>query len=432
MAGKSGLSRLFVTSDDPLEELGYPNRATLRLVLALHAIESLAQVVLIGSLVLVGLALPYGSLLVVVLAYALWNTGSWLALRRVVADADCSAALTLQLVVETLALTLLLYFTGGATNPFVSLFLVPMAVAALCLPLLRASVIALLAAIAYTALLFLFQPLAAQHVHDAAAFNFHVLGMWLNFLASGILLLVFIGLLARIARQRAARLNLLREQYLRDEQVVAMGGVAAGAAHSLATPLSTIGVVLDELAENPAQVDATLVETAREQLAVCRTRLAEVLQATHSGREGNTASPLREALEVLARQWHRMRPEVDLRVDNQLPERVVSLDPAVRHGILTLLDNAADANSQRGGNRVALCLSMQDDNLRVTVADEGGGPVPRLRAEAVRSSKPDGAGMGLLILRSNLDRLGGSLQFEADHRGTLALLLAPVLTTEPP
>lgn len=414
------------TTGSTLFELGFPNRRTLQMVIVLHLLESLAQAALLLFCVLVEMPLPYGALSAIAVVYGVWNVGSWFSARGIDENSDCTRALILQLVIEVLVLAALLYFGGGASNPFVSLFLVPLAMASITLLAAPAIAIGLLAAACYTLLLWFFQPLASQaHVHGASAFSMHVIGMWVNFLASGVLLVGFLLRLSAVARERAERLAVLRESRLRDQQLVAMAGVAAGAAHSLATPLSTIGVALDELHESGGE-DREIVAMAREQLEVCRERLSEILQATRAGQAGALVGQLPELVSSSARRWHLLRPEADLRVQLDLPAIEVALDPAIGHGLSTVLDNAIDAGLEAGDPHVMLQAGMTGELLELAVEDHGGGPPPDLGRLPTTSSKRHGAGAGLMILRANLERLGGELLFAAGDRGTIARIRVPV------
>ncbi len=177
----------------------------------------MAQALIVGAALALDVVVPLAPLVSAVAIFALWNVVSWLRLRNLPPDTNCERRVLLQLLVTTILLSLLLYFTGGGTSPFVSLFLVPIAIGALSLSLPLASALAAAAACAYTLLLFFHVPVEAQHSHGGSGFNFHVIGMWLNFLGSGAVLLIFLGLLARVARERATSLAELRERQMRSE-----------------------------------------------------------------------------------------------------------------------------------------------------------------------------------------------------------------------
>jgi len=411
-----------------LFELGHPNRRSLDIVLFLHFLESAAQLTLIGFCLTVGMSLPYLPLVALMIGYALWNVGSFVWTRRGDESRDCTLALSVQLVIEVIVLAALLYFGGGATNPFVSLFLVPVAMGAITLPTKSALLIAMLAAVCYTLLLAFFEPLPGgqHHMHEASAFSAHVIGMWVNFLVSGALLFGFLARLSAVARERAEDISALRESRLRDERLVAMAGVAAGAAHSLATPLSTIGLALDELLDTAPEADREIARVAREQLGVCRERLDEILQTTRAGHAGAMNGLLSDLIPAHVRQWHLLRPETDLRTVLDLPSVSVTIDPAIGHGLSTLLDNAIDAGISNNDLFVELRARVDGSLLIIDVEDHGGGPPPRIGQAPVPSTKRNGAGAGLMILGANLDRLGGSLVAKAGDQGSVMTMTVPL------
>ena len=127
---------------------------------------------------------------------------------------------------STLALALLLYFTGGVANPFVSLFLLPLAIAAVILPV-GYSVILL------TLSLFLFASLMADSVPlppspPKNGISPHTLALWLNFVISSSLLTGFIAYLANRLRSAEQQLQQQHELRERQEQILALGTLAAG------------------------------------------------------------------------------------------------------------------------------------------------------------------------------------------------------------
>ena len=83
-------------------------------------------------------------------------------------------------------------------------------------------------------------------------FNLHVLGMWLGFVLSAAIIAWFVVQMAQAVRQRDETLARVREEILRNERIVALGTQAAGAAHEMGTPLSTMAVVIGELQHDVA------------------------------------------------------------------------------------------------------------------------------------------------------------------------------------
>ena len=219
------------------------------------------------------------------------------------------------LLADLTAFAVLVFFSGGATNPFVSLMLVPVVIAAVSL---RPRWVWLLAAVAggyYAVLLFVYQPLAIAD--PVAAYGMHLGGMWFNFLISAALIAFFVTRMHAALRARDRELADLRERQLRDERIVALGTQAALAAHELATPLATIQTTAHELAAefaNDPEIgeDCRLLEKQAQACKAILTRLAERARDAVPA-----AQPLDAWLAALVEHWQVLRP--DARIEVSLP-----------------------------------------------------------------------------------------------------------------
>lgn len=339
----------------------------------------------------------------------------------------------------------LLYLTGGATNPFVSLLVMPITLAAAALRLRHVAVVAALATATYLVLMRFHLPLASVHPQSpSAAFDLHIVGMALSFAITAALLCFFIARLAAALRAQQAEAEQERERALRDEGILAIATQAAGAAHELNTPLSTIRTLLAELRrEQPADsalgTDLALLsgqaercrDILREMVAVGRNHLAGVAQRTTLGAFVadclHSFALLRPEIEVvdatpgaLAQRSARMRP--------------VLIAPAVRHALLNLLNNAADASLASGQARIELGIAEHAGMVELRVRDFGPGlvsPVQGVAGAGFLSSKRDGLGLGLALVNATAERLGGELVAQRpDGGGTLQRLRLPLIIHE--
>ncbi|HXG27343.1 MAG TPA: ATP-binding protein [Nevskiales bacterium] len=343
--------------------------------------------------------------------------------------------IALQLAVDTLALTALFALSGGPGNPFVSFYLVPIAIGAVMLSRSWAWAVTLLSMLLYGTLIADF----AQHLHhqhDTHGFQLHVLGMWLNFLLSAVLVTTFVTTVAEAVRRRDRTLAAAREEALRNEQILAVGTLAAGAAHELSTPLSTMAITIAELraqyAQHP-QLQAEL-DLLRGQIEICRSQL-EVLLAV-AGREraasGTPAVSAENFLRIAADRCRLMRPELKLQIDADptLASLHLHQDPALTQSVLAALNNAADASLAAGTPYVELRATTKDEQLIIEIGDRGAGLRPEQRALAGRgvfTTKPDGHGLGLVLSHATLERLGGEMRLEPrPGGGTLARIGVPL------
>jgi two-component system sensor histidine kinase RegB len=328
------------------------------------------------------------------------------------------------LLADLTAFAVLVFFSGGATNPFVSLMLVPVIIAAISL---RPRWVWLLAAVAggyYALLLFIYQPLAIAD--PVAASRMHLGGMWFNFLISAGLIAFFVTRMHAALRTRDRELSALREKQLRDERIVALGTQAALAAHELATPLATIQTTAHELAAEFANdpeigADCRLLEQQAQACKRILTQLAARAQDTPPA-----AQPLDSWLAALVERWQVLRP--DARITPTLPpdRRAFTPPDGLEQAILNVLNNAADASP----DAVEFGAEANRDALFIDIADRGPGFTPEQQALAghvLFSGKPGrGWGMGLALTHATLERLGGSLTLnERDGGGTRVRITLP-------
>lgn len=326
------------------------------------------------------------------------------------------------LLADLTAFAVLVFFSGGATNPFVSLMLVPVVVAAVSL---RPRWVWLLAAVAggyYAVLLFVYQPLAIAD--PVAAYGMHLGGMWFNFLISAALIAFFVTRMHAALRDRDRELADLREKQLRDERIVALGTQAALAAHELATPLATLQTTAHELAAEFANdpdigADCRLLEKQAQACKTILTRLAE--RARDSAAE---AQPLDAWLAALVEHWQMLRP--DARIDVRLPGdgRPFLPPDGLEQAVLNVLNNAADAAEAPIEFRAA----VEANELRLEIADRGPGFTPEQKAQAgrvlMRGQPGRGWGMGLALTHATLERAGGTLTLSEREDGGSCVRIA--------
>ncbi len=219
-----------------------------------------------------GVALPIAPMLAVIVLLLMLDAFTWIRIERIeraerkgpVSDFE----LALQLLADIAALTALLYLSGGWTNPFVSLYLLPLAISAATLPALHTWSLAAVTIACYSALIAVHLPLPA----GAAGFDLHVFGMWMTFVLSAFVLSWFVVGMAATLRERDHMLARAREDALRKEQIIALGTLATGAAHELGTPLSTMAVITGELERDSRNFEQD-VRTLKGQIERCRPML---------------------------------------------------------------------------------------------------------------------------------------------------------------
>jgi two-component system sensor histidine kinase RegB len=348
----------------------------------------------------------------VILLMAVFN--AYLAWRARGEEAVTASELCAQLCVDLAALAILLYLSGGASNPLISLLLVPVAVAALSLPGRLTAAVTLLAIALYSLLMWRFLPLAVGDAERAA--RLHLGGMWLTFVVSAAMIAWFVARMTASLRERDQRLAAAREQALRDERVVALGALAAGAAHELGTPLATMAVVIGEL-EREVGFDATAREDlalVREQINLCKGIISGMAARAGTQRpEQLGARDARVWLRGVQARWQALRPRAGSRLEVAAGDGapLIVADATLEQALRNLLDNAADASAADVGIHLAW------DAAHLTIAISDGGPgfpdgVLRQGGRQPLATPGGGAGIGLLLAFSAIERLGGRVVLE--------------------
>jgi two-component system sensor histidine kinase RegB len=314
-------------------------------------------------------------------------------------------------------LTALLYLTGGSTNPLVSYFLIPLIISAAVLRPLHTWSIALLTIACYSFLLVQHRPveLFSMNGHDAMM-SAHFTGMWINFTFSSILIAWFVVRMAATMREQDRAIARTREAGLRDEQIISVASIAAGTAHELRTPLSTMTVLADEMkSEHPdMEEDLTLLQG---QLERCDLILRELISATADSSRTQDVT-VEQVFKDLLDKWTLARPEVHIHaeIDSQSLNLELQIDPSFLHALLSFLHNAADASP----DRVRLGISREGSDVLILIEDRGAGIPTEVAGSLGRrtvSHKEGGLGLGVLLSSASIERLGGEIALVPRHGG---------------
>ncbi|MBQ0796759.1 ATP-binding protein [Zhongshania sp.] len=377
-----------------------------------------------------GWLLPYVTLKLLLAAISVFAVFSWWRSFRSWPVTDIE--LFVHLCVDTIGFSAVLYFSGGANNPFISYLLVPLCISAATLPWAYAWTLSILACAAYSLLLFFFIPLEAlsplQHQHGASP-NTHILGMWASFLVSALLISYFVFKMAHRLRQRENELARSREHRLQDEQMLAVATLAAGTAHEFGTPLSTMKVILEDLAEQKNAEDADDILLLEQQLDHCKDILNKLVSTARDLSEGEVFSIDAGAyLTEITERWQILRPACELRtsIGNGTAALQLRLDGTVSQAILNLLNNAADVSP----GDIHLELRHTNSELIFSIKDRGPGLSPEQAAmftKAFVSTKGKGRGLGLFLSHATANRYGGTLSWQQrDGGGSQVELILPL------
>ena len=385
---------------------------------------------MLASETALGSSAPIGPAAAMLAACGLSNV--WLAWRvRSEAAARLATLAGLFVCGDVLLISWILSRSGGVLNPASVFYLVLIVVAALVLGRSWTWIVTALSVGGY-AMLFLASPAelrSAQSMHPEIAL--HMRGMWLAFGVTAVIIAILVARLATAVERRDHALDVLRDRSARASRLASLATLAAGAAHELSTPLSTIAVASRELERSLAeghggedwQRDARLIrlETSR-----CR----GILDAMAGGREGLAEAPRPAPFSEILALARDLLPAGDRsRVIADLPDDLPVVWPVrvVSRALANLMENALQASA--APVPVQLRARSMNGCVHVSVIDSGAGMVPGdlgRAGEPFFTTKPAGTGLGLFVARSSVEQLGGSLTLTSEPgQGTTASIVLP-------
>jgi len=345
-------------------------------------------------------------------------------------------ALTLMLL-DLLTLTAMLYCSGGAGNPFSFFYFVNLAVGGVMIRPKAAWSLTVTAIAGYTFLLNDSIPVEGLDIFKPHGFDIQTGGLMLAFATCSSVVTYFVTQTAGELKQRERQLLRSQAEQAASQRLEGLTTLAAGAAHELATPLSTIDVIVRELSrhlegwEKPESVDTDL-KLIDGELDMCR----QILQRMRSA-----------AGDSMAQRWD--QTTVGDLIDQTLegvrdPHRVDVTDgtaaveghplwvpeEAVAQAVRNLIHNGLDASGETG--RVRVEPQLISEHLQISVIDSGQGMSQEVLGRAsdpfFTTKEPGrGIGLGLFLTRNVISKLGGQLEFRsALGQGTEAVVTIPL------
>lgn len=417
------MNRASKTSDSLFRVERVTERQNMQLLIQLRWIAVIGQVITISlvhygfriDLPLLPMALVLLALMAANLGYIYWSQGQRPVTTR---------SLFYALLADVLALTVQLYLSGGASNPFIYLYLLQSILAALLLTRFYAWCVLATTASCALVLTLLHQPLRMQASSQGALPSLYIAGVLISLALTSILTLVFLTRIVSNLRRRDARIASMRQRASEEEHIVRMGLLATGAAHELGTPLATMSVILGDWQHMPTLMQsADLNEELHEmqqQLLRCKAIVSSVLLSAGEARAGETQSTtFLTFIEDLVTHWqaHHCIGHFELQSQSARDFPMLS-DTALQQMICNLLDNASEASPEW----VQLSIATTPDHVVLHVRDRGPGFAPAVlqqfgqRHVSTKHERP-GRGLGLFLVVNVARSLRGSVQVRNPSSG---------------
>lgn len=379
-----------------------------------------------------GMRLPLGPLASGIAVLALFVPLAFWRLRRARRVGEWEACA--HLMFDMLLLGWALYFTGGASNPFITLLLASVAFAATALSTLPIVLVTVLAGVLYALLVFFNVPLPGIGP-NANGLPLYLIGAAVNFLIAALLIAVFVGRTRALLNVQWAAARGLRERGLRDEGILAIATQAADAAHRFNTPLSTMLTLLPEL-RHGREGDVELcadIDLLHGEVQRCRNILRGMVEYGQHQLAGTTQTvELGDYVYASADRFRLLQPQAEVVAEVAPAARnlLLAVEPALAHALLNLMQNALDASRQNASQVVTLRADADHGHVEFVIGDRGPGlPDERLDFLPGVSSKPGGLGIGLSLAQATIERLHGDLRTRTGRSGTRITVRLPCAPT---
>lgn len=319
-----------------------------------------------------------------------------------------------EILVDIGVLTYLLCLAGGPENPFHDMYLLPLTIAAAALPWRYVWRVAAASIGCYTLVYFVYVPFRADL---AWLGTFLLIAEWVNHGLIAVLTAYFVVRIAGGVRERDRLLMDAHEREVRNGCAVTLGSAAAGVAHELGTPLSTMSILLGQIRQR-SDLDSGLrkeLDTLGDALGACKSSLSNFRTFVQTSSRGCSGVALDCFLRSTVERFREIRPGVEVTavVGGDTPPPVVLPDLSLQQSMINLLSNAAQVSPLD----VTFTATWDEDSLTIAVNDRGPGfsseVADRLGRILVTTKPPEGGtGLGLFLTNVTMHRLGGRMRLQ--------------------
>ena len=386
-----------------------------------------------------GFLLPWTEILLTILALIISNLVLYLLYSN--NNRLSETATTVVIAGDILQLALLIFFTGGLSNPFVVLFITPIAITVTSLPIRSTSILIILTIIFITILGSFNYPLE-NSLLDLSVPPIFILGMWVSLFVTILFLTFYAGGLTEESRKTSAALKIAEDLLVREKNLSSLDGLAAAAAHHLGTPLGTISLIANELKN-----DDSINESAKNDLMIlseevdkCKKILGSLGEKPSSDDDLITKIELQALLEELCELIKVKEINFSITFENDdsgIKQVLLKRRSELLLGLSNIIENAADFAE----SIVELKVSQYGKVINLEISDDGKGfsnsilsriGDPYVSSRSNSSDGGDGLGLGLFISKTLLERLNITIQAynkPYPEKGAVVLIKIPYDTT---
>ena len=323
------------------------------------------------------------------------------------------------LIYDLLQLSALLYLTGGISNPFSILLIIPAIVSSTFLSLGTTIILGLLTIVFLFMLTIFHYPLPGIHEYGFTFPEYYLVGFFISIII-GLSFLCYFGVrFAGETKKRSEAFKKLQQVLAKEYELESLGGQAAAAAHSLGTPLATITVVAKELRKeisNDSKYSKDL-DLLISQVRRCGEILKQISQKQIIEDKFMSAVKFEDLLNEILRSFKEIsEKKLNLILEDDDNKINIKRSPELIYGLRNFIGNAIKFSEKK----VDIVLNSNEENVVISINDDGPGfPLdiikvlgePYIKTKYKQSSNKSGLGLGSFLGKTLLERLGAKVNF---------------------
>ncbi len=332
---------------------------------------------------------------------------------------------TILLFYDVIQLSVLIYLTGGVTNPFIIFLIVPAIISSTLLNLTSTFFLSFITIISLLLLTFNYYPLPSQ-----GDIHFHVPDYYIFSIPTAlVVVLVFLNYFGfrfgYEARKRGNALSRLELVLAKEQELESIGHQAAAAAHSLGTPLSTITVIAKELKKETSINKEFIkdIDTLLEQAKKCGEILKKISQNKIVDDDYVKNISLQDLLYEISKSFEEIsKKEINLDLSKTNKKIPIKRSPEITYGIRNFVGNAVKFSR----NKIDINLVSENNQTRIEISDDGPGfpddisqiiGEPYIVTKSKKLKSKSGLGLGTFIGKTLLERKKAEIEFSKSKLG---------------
>ena len=317
------------------------------------------------------------------------------------------------LFIDILQLGVLLYLSGGITNPFVIFILIPSVFSSSNLSLRTNTLLVILTIFIIVFLTFNYQDLPINLNSDFHNNHYFYYSIPVSLIIALVFLNYFAMTFGTQSRLRKEALGKMEEVMAKEHELLSLGGQAAAAAHSLGTPLSTITIIAHDLMKQfKGQKDLEKdIELLNSQVERCneilkRLTLNPVEEDEFIDKDINIRDYLHE---IISSFKEISKKEFVFNFDQDSNSKKITKSIELVYGLRNFIGNA----NKFAKNTIFINLKSDSEITEITVEDDGDGyprdiiskiGEPYLKSNYSKDKSKEGLGLGLFIGKTLLEK----------------------------